>query len=194
MIRIYSKILAEIFDDKKISDSKIKEYYGLFIKKKYTRNQLLVSEGELWDKVFYIHKGILRLFYIDIKGREFNKGFYWEEQLAWPIAPCAQKYPSLFYIATIEETELQVCPFNVFRTWLLNNGVWEKFALKQIEEFIEHKFGREHQFLVNSATERFEKFCLEYPDLIKRIPDYHLASYLGISNVSLSRIKNLSNH
>lgn len=179
----------KVFLNSQVSNKELIELLDLFIERKYHRNKMLVMEGETWDKVFYIHQGILRLFYMDNKGREFNKGFYWEDQLAWPIAPSAQKEDSLFNIAALEDIVVSVCPFDLFQSWLIHHGYWEKFALPYVEAFVEQKFAREHEFLLNSATERFHKFCTQYPQLVNRIPDYHLASYIGISNVSLSRIK-----
>lgn len=180
--------MYKVFSDI-IPDKQLKELSDLFIRREYSKNQLLVTEGELWNKVFYIHQGIIRLFYMDNDGREFNKGFYWEQQMAWPIAPSAQKEESLFNIAAIEDIVVSVCLFDKFYSWLVQHGYWQKFALKYTEAFVEQKFEREHEFLLNTATERYKKFCNKYPELVNRIPDYHLASYIGISNVSLSRIK-----
>ena len=151
---------------------------------------MLVRAGERWKTVFYIHQGILRLFYTDKEGREFNKGFFWEDQFVWPVAPSARNKDSLFTIAALEELVVSACPFPTFHSWLLHHGSWEKFALSYAEAFAEQKFLREYEFLVCSATERFRHFCREYPELVTRILDYHIASYIGVTNVSLSRIKN----
>lgn len=161
----------------------------LFIRRRYRHNKTLVHAGEKWDKVFFIHLGIIRLFYTDNEGREFNKGFFKEGQLAWPVAPSARNNNSLFSIAAQEDIEISVCGFSDFHAWLAGHGLWERFALPYAEFFAEEKFLREYEFLTNSATERFQNFRAENPELARRIPDYHLASYLGITNVSLSRIK-----
>ena len=57
------------------------------------------------------------------------------------------------------------------------------------EAFAEEKFLREYEFLIHSPADRYLAFCKDHPALAERLPDYHLASYLGITNVSLSRIK-----
>lgn len=162
----------------------------LFVKREYPCNEILINAGEKWDKVFFIHKGIIRLFYTNLEGQEYNKGFFRENQLLWPIAPSARKNDSLFNISSLETVTVSVCDFSSFYSWLTRHGYWEKFALPYAELFVEDKFRREYEFLMNSATERFKNFCTEYSDLVGRIPDYHLASYLGVTNVTLSRIKN----
>lgn len=172
-----------------IDEKDLIELSDLFIKREYIHNEMLVKAGEKWDKVFFIHKGIIRLFYMNLEGQEYNKGFFGKNQLLWPIAPSARKNDSLFNISTLENVTVSVCDFSCFHSWLTRHGYWEKFALPYAELFVEDKFRRESEFLINSATERFRHFCTEYPDLVRRIPDYHLASYLGITNVTLSRIK-----
>ncbi len=180
----------KIFHNIPNPDKELIELSDLFITRTISRSNMLVRTGERWKNIFYIHQGILRLFYTDNEGREFNKGFFWEEQFVWPVAPSARKEESLFTISALEELVVSVCPFTTFYSWLLQHGYWEKFALPYAESFAEQKFLREYEFLVHSATERFRHFCRKYPALVKRIPDYHIASYLGITNVSLSRIKN----
>ncbi len=169
--------------------NELSELSALFIKKEYPRKQVLVPAGEKWDKVFFVHRGIIRVYYTDKEGSEFNKGFFHEGQIVWPVAPSARKNDILFSIAALENICVSICGFATFHSWLTQHGDWEKFALPYAELFAEEKFSREYEFLLNSATERYQNFCIQNPELARRLPDYHLASYLGITNVSLSRIK-----
>lgn len=184
------EILKEkIFHHNANYNKELAELSTLFVEREYPRKKTLVIAGEKWDKVFFIHQGIIRLYYTDNEGREFNKGFFREGQLVWPVAPSARKTDSLFSIASLENIKISICSFESFHALLTHHGYWEKFALPYAELFAEEKFLREYEFLMNSATERFLNFRIENPELAKRIPDYHLATYLGITNVSLSRIK-----
>ncbi len=171
------------------SPEELEELAAMFVKKEYSRRQTLVGAGERWEKVFFIHRGIIRLFYTTEKGKDFNKGFFCEGEFVWPIAPSARKNNSLFNIAALENITLSICSFTSFHSWLIDHGYWKNFALPYAESFAEEKIQREYEFLTKSAAERFRSFCTENPMLSKRIPDYHLATYLGITNVSLSRIK-----
>ena len=173
-----------------IDNEKLDSIARLFARRRYPRKALLLPLGDKWENVIYIHDGLVRLFYTDPEGKEFNKGFFWENQLIWPVAPSARTNESLFSIGALEELTISICSFTLFQSWLKKEGYWEKFALPYAEAFAERLFKREYEFLLNSATERYERFCIEHPGLVKRIADYHLASYLGITNVTLSRIKN----
>jgi CRP-like cAMP-binding protein len=186
---LLTALKEKVFHNDSSCNKELEELSRLFVKREYPRKKTLVAAGEKWDKIFFIHQGMIRLFYTDKEGKEFNKGFFHEGHFTWPVAPSARKNDSLFSIAALEAVKISVCPFESFFAWLLDHGYWEKFALPYAELLAEEKFFREYEFLITSATERFQKFCIDNPTLAKRIPDYHLASYLGITNVSLSRIK-----
>ena len=172
-----------------IPDSAVSDFAGRFVRRRYPVNKILIRAGDLWDKVFFIHQGIIRLFYTDASGREFHKGLFFEGQFLWPVAPSARMEKSLFTIATLEAVETSVCGFEPFYRWFHGHGIWELFALPHAEALAEDKFAREYEFLMHTPQERFLAFCKKSPALAARLPAYHLASYLGMTDVSLSRIK-----
>lgn len=158
----------------------------------YPRKSCLLHAGDTWNKLLYIHRGLIRLYYIDLEGREFNKAFFFENQCIWPVAPRDRNEGVLFNIAAVEKTLVIECPFKQLYDFLNERGKWEQFALPFAETLVEQKFRREHDLLLLSTTERFEMFLRENPQLARRIPDYHMASFLGVSNVTISRIKSKS--
>jgi len=158
-------------------------------KREFPNKSFLLRAGEMWNKLYFVQSGLIRLFYLDTKGREFNKAFFWQDHCIWPVAPQDRTTAVSFYIAAVEETTVLECPFQYLHDILQQTGNWETFALPFAETLIEQKMQREQDFLLLSATERFAKFSAAYPEIVCRIPDYHLASFLGITNVSLSRIK-----
>ena len=160
--------------------------------KKYSRKTRLLNAGDKWEKLFYIHRGLIRLFYTDAEGPEFNKVFFWEGHCIWPVALRDRNKSIQFSIETLEDSSILECSFQRIYETLKQSGQWEKFALPFAEALVEQKFQREHDFLLFTATKRFEEFSKAHPDIASRIPDYHLASFLGITNVSLSRIKKLA--
>ncbi|PAU81791.1 Crp/Fnr family transcriptional regulator [Halovibrio salipaludis] len=160
-----------------------------FTAQHFNKSEAVLLAGEQWHQVILIEQGMLRLCYCDQDGREFNKGFFHEGQLIWPIAPSARQAASLFSILCLEHCSIQVADFAWFKRHLEAAGSWSGFALPFTEWLAEEKFLREYEFLLYSALERYQRFRDQYPELAERIPDYHLASYLGMSNVTLSRLK-----
>lgn len=153
------------------------------------KGRTLVHQGERWRTIYFVERGACRLFYTDADGREFNKGFFLNGELLLPMAPSAQYGPSLFTIATLEPSELWAADYWSFRRLLESSGVWHTFALPFAEWLADEKFKREYELLLYAPSERYRRFQESHPDLVQRIPDYHLASYLGMTAVSYSRIR-----
>lgn len=172
-----------------LDEKDLSSLLNFFSERKYLRKTYLLRAGDKWDKVFYIYQGLIRLYYSDTEGREFNKAFFWEEHCIWPVAQRDRLENSLFSIDAIEDATVLECSFQLLYKWMKKWGYWERFALPFAEALVEEKFLREYDFLLHSATDRFKKFTKTNPDIVLRLPDYHLASYLGITSVSLSRIK-----
>lgn len=161
----------------------------IFRPRGFAKKQSLLNVGETWGEVYFITHGAVRLFYTSGDGREFNKGFFFERQFAWPIAPVARHDPSRFTIAAMQDTQVLASDFQVFKSMLQRFACWEQFALSQVEWLAEQKVVREAEFLLDPAEQRYLNFMTEYAAYVDRIPDYHIASYLGITHVSLSRIR-----
>ncbi len=184
-----NELIETVLQQVCIDPNALQPLIPLVQQREFDRKSFLLRAGDYWDKLYFIQRGLLRLFYSDKEGREFNKAFFCENQCIWPVAPHDRQKPVSFYVAAVEETTVIECPFHYLYDILKREGSWESFALPFAENLVAQKMEREQDFLLLSATERFEKFLVTYPQICDRIPDYHLASFLGITNVSLSRIK-----
>lgn len=159
------------------------------IKKSYVPKKVLVPIGYQWVNVWWITKGVLRLYYIDKNGNEFNKAFFSEGELVFPVASLAQDKPSIFVIETIEPVEVLEWKFKVFKNVFERELLWEKFCLPFAQKLADVKFIREWEFLTLDARSRYERLKEQHPEIVNRLPDNMLASYIGITPVSLSRLK-----
>jgi len=162
---------------------------ALFVPRSLAKGEVVVAEGSVWGRALFIEQGLLRLAYTADDGRAYNKAFFAEGELAWPMAPKARSEPSLFTIVALEPSRLRVAPFAEFQRQLQALGRWERFALPYVERLAEEKFLREYELLLNDAEARLQAACTQLGPILHRIPDYHLASYVGINPVTLSRIR-----
>ncbi|MFK7801411.1 MAG: Crp/Fnr family transcriptional regulator [Anaerolineae bacterium] len=191
--QIFDQFAARVLRRLQIPAEEIETLKQFTRLKEVPRKSHVLNHGDKWDKFYFIHSGILRMFYIDLEGRDFNKAFFGEGQCIWPVAPMDRNNGVLFNVAVIPKTILLECEFTPLHEFLKQRGKWEEFALPFAERLVETKFQREHDFLLLPAAERYENLLKAYPAFIDRIPDYHLASFLGITNVSLSRLKKSQN-
>ena len=149
----------------------------------------LLREGEVWRQVLWIERGALRLYFTRSDGREFNKNFFLEGALLCPLTPAMWGEPSLFEIGALEPGVVWRADAASWRARLDAVGAWEPLRTDLLARLVSHKLQREHDLLTLDARRRYAAFCAREPGIAERIALGHLASYLGITDVSLSRIR-----
>ena len=149
----------------------------------------LLLQGEPWRHVLWTERGALRLFFTRRDGREFNKNFFLGGALLCPLTPAMWGAPSLFSIGAVEASRVWRADAAQWRTQLQRHGAWEPLRTELLARLVSHKLQREHDLLTLDARQRYAAFVAREPALAERIPLLHLASYLGVTDVSLSRIR-----
>lgn len=182
-------LLQYLSKSKTLPEEKLQALLDIFHWHMFEKDVVLLNQGDLWTKVYFVEKGIVRLFFNTPDGREFNKNFFAEGNFFWPATPATSLHPSLFSIATLEMSYLWVADYVLFRTQLIALNKWESFTLPFAQGLADQKINREYEFLMLDAESRYLSFLKKAPQLVRRIPDYHIASYLGMTNVTLSRVK-----
>ncbi|MBI4733319.1 MAG: Crp/Fnr family transcriptional regulator [Rubrobacteridae bacterium] len=153
------------------------------------RSEFFLQAGEIPERMGYIISGLLRLYYIDESGAEINKHFCLENTLAVSYGAFLRREESIIYIQALEDTKLFVIDYEMYVELLNSHICWQKVARKLAEVIFILGQKREHELLLNDAQERYLHFLDDYPNLVNRINQYHIASYIGITPESLSRIR-----
>ena len=162
---------------------------GNFAPMRADKGMPLLRQGETWRHVLWIERGALRLYFTRRDGREFNKNFYLDGALLCPLTPATWAAPSQFEIGALEATTVWRADAARWRTQLHALDQWEPLRTELLARLVSHKLQREHDLLTLDARRRYAAFCAREPQLAERVPLLHLASYLGITDVSLSRIR-----
>lgn len=149
----------------------------------------LIREGDIPSQIGFVVSGILRLYYVNSAGVEFTKSFCPENHFVTAYSALILKQPAQFFIEALEDSLLLVVDYSQYAQLCRENSCWETINHKLVQALFIKKEKREAQLLLDDATTRYQKFLTEYPDLENRVKQYHIASYLGISPVSLSRIR-----
>lgn len=149
----------------------------------------LLCQGDVWQRAFLIQSGLIRMHFVDRDGHEFNKNFFAERSLICPIAPAMWQEPSLFGIHTIEPTSLWVADAARLRQDLGEQSLWRELQCELLARLLTGKLQREHDLLALDGRQRYRAFGQRFPGLLGRVPLKHLASFLGMTDVSLSRLR-----
>jgi len=171
------------------NDSELEIIMPYFELKNFKKKTILLNIGKVSNEVFYIIKGCIRL-YCEKDNEELSTYFFTENMFAGSYDSYLSRKPSKVAIETLEDCEVLV---------LTHEGqerLYEIFPKMNefIRKAIEQRFILLHDlfisYLLNSPEERYLMLQKDRPELLQRIPQHQIASFLGITRVSLSRIRN----
>jgi len=151
------------------------------------KEQYFLKAGEVPQRIGLNRSGLLRVYYVDPDGKEINKHFVTANSLA--ISYSAFLMRQELFIQALEDTQMLTLDYEDYTTLLESHGCWQIAARKLAEMLFVLKEKRESELLLHNAQERYALFLNDYPDLVHKISQYHIASYLGITPESLSRIR-----
>lgn len=168
------------------------KYTALQKRVEYPARTTLLREGHAAQNYYFIEKGCLRLCF-DNKGKDTTVQFFFENEGVASLESFQKNIPSVFTIETVEPSIIQVLPKAVFKAMLQELDQNPDFlkALMDISFERQHHYINEFLFRIrNTPLERYLNLVKERPHIVKRVPQHYIASYLGITSVHLSRIKN----
>lgn len=153
------------------------------------RGDYLVEEGQHPKRLGFIRHGIIRAFYRTAEGHEYNKTFFTAGMFVCALAGLLRRTASYINLQALEDTHLLVTDYATFTNLYSRHHALERLGRRVIEEEWVKKEHRELRLVLCTAEERYAYFQQEHPTLESRIPQYHIASFLGITPVALSRIR-----
>ncbi|WP_299256169.1 Crp/Fnr family transcriptional regulator [uncultured Aquimarina sp.] len=160
--------------------------------KVFKKGEVVVREGQLAKKGYLIEKGCARAYYLK-DGKDISDWFTFENQFMASIVSFFSEAPSPHYIEFIEDST--VYEFNESTVNMLSkkHHDFEHFISKVVTETMLGLCERLHSIQFNKAEQRYDYLLNIYPNITNRIPLTHIASYLGITLETLSRIRNPKN-
>lgn len=149
----------------------------------------LLQEGQISRTMFFIEKGCLRT-WINSDGKEITTQFFFEGSSVASIESFRTNLPSLYSIGSLESCILQTISQKEFQYIIENSPE----SGKEIEKHLFRRLFQTQQlfysYLKNNPRKRYEELIEHHPEILQRVPQHYIASYLGITPVSLSRIRN----
>lgn len=170
-----------------LSETEKKAIVDLDIFKIVKKGSILLKEGQYSNESYFVLKGCIRTYYV-IDGEEKTTAFYTEMEGVTPSC-VLKKSPSDYYMVTAEDSILTVSNEE------MEGEIFEKFpkfeSLCRVlsEELLAQNQGSFDEFKTSSPEQRYLNLMQNRPDLLQRVPQHQLASYLGITPQSLSRMR-----
>jgi CRP-like cAMP-binding protein len=157
--------------------------------KNIKRKTSLLKAGQIAKEVYYIISGCIRLFY-EKDGEDISAYFFTEQMFAGAYDSFTSQKPSRHFIETLEDCKVLVISYVALQTLYREFPRMNQFVRKVLEE----RFISLHELftsqILDSPEERYVNLVKQRPDLLLRVPQHQIATFLGVTPVSLSRIRN----
>jgi len=172
-----------------LTDEQFSKWTSLFLEKKIKKHEFLLKEGEFSKHFYFTVSGCLRLYTIDNKGKEHIMQFAPENWWIGDIESTTNNSPSAYFIDALEDSD--VLSMDII-AWEKSMNDIPPLALL-FQRLMQNRQTVSQKRIINSMSatseERYHEFMKTYPSVAQRIPQHMIASYLGITPESLSRIR-----
>ncbi|MBQ3968962.1 MAG: Crp/Fnr family transcriptional regulator [Clostridia bacterium] len=156
--------------------------------KNFKKGELILGIGERMNKVYFILDGIARSYYIDNDGNDVTKSFLCEYNFCVSESFFVNDISCQSFEAIENMTVLEYDAENL-KSIIMSIPELKDAYIQMLEQTIVYKMNRESSFQLESAAERYINFKKIMPNIENRVKQSYIASYLGITSVSLSRIR-----
>lgn len=171
------------------TEAEMEEAILLFSRRTLKKGSYFVEEGNKCSEVAFIEKGVFRSFYMAPNGNEMTYCFRFPGDLMAAYSAFITGKGSVEYIQALSDAELLVIPKDQIDILLTKSPAWIHFLKIIAEQQYLELEGRVFQLQRDSANDRYQNLIEEQPEYVRQISVQHLASYLGITQRHLSRIR-----
>ncbi len=168
--------------------------------KQYAKGDTILHQGDVCNELYFINRGLARGYIIDENGKDFTWGIFFNDSRAHMSNIFVVEYdsflrqsPSSIYIEALEECEIIAVSFDDVQFLYSRLKKGERFGRLMAEEAYSYLHNMTIDRQTKSAKQRFDKFVQETPHLLDKVPQYHIATFLGITPQHLSRLKKEKN-
>lgn len=155
------------------------------------KRETLLNEGDVCDAVYIIEKGCVRSWF-NHDGNDVTFQFFFEGDIVTSFDSFKRNLPALYNIETITECRLHAINKREFNQQLADHAPFKQAVDDYITERLYHYQALFISRIKNNPQQRYEELLHKQPDIFDKVPHHYIATYLGITPVSLSRIKTKS--
>jgi len=172
-----------------VSSKTYQQFKEILKEKNYKKNDVIVQLGEIPEIFYLLKSGIVASIVLDDKGNEHIKTIYHPISTTGALSSLIQQQPSDTFYKCLTDCTLIEGNFNGFKKLVNKEHVFAILYIKVLEKIFLRTEKKMKNLAILNATERYLELKKDIPDIENLIPQYHIASYLNITPVQLSRIR-----
>ena len=157
--------------------------------KSFKKKELLIKENSSKNEIYYIRSGLVRCYYVNDKGEDITFQLIPEHLIVVNFDVVLYDQPSRFHFEAFEPTQTFSMNYDTLQRIFESNMKFESNRKYVFQKIIRQMLKRLESFVLYSPEERYQLYIKDYPNIVNRVPDKYIANVLGITPVSLSRIR-----
>lgn len=172
-----------------ISEEELNNFLSQTITKTFKRQEIISRPNAIPNEIFFINKGLIRVFITDNEGTDHSIHFALENQFIADYSSFIQKQSSLYNLQALEVTEAVVLPRTAIEWGYTHLTEGQKMGRLIAEFYFIYQDDRIKNMYARTPKQRYDSITDVFPNIHNRVPQHMIASYLGITPVHLSRLK-----
>lgn len=184
----YDFLISRLRDFIEVNDQEVEIIHELFVEEHFKKNAVLVREGEVCKKLYFVAKGIVRFSNLR-DGEDRTYVFRAEGNFCLDLESFLQKAPSKSSITAIEPTTVLTISYDNLQTFYNELRYGDRFGRLAVEQVFVQVVNLLTTLNSESPEQRYLRFSMNHKELIQRIPQYYIASHIGVTPQALCRIK-----
>jgi CRP-like cAMP-binding protein len=172
-----------------ISDDSWEKFSGIFKVKHLKKGEIFINQDEIAHEIGFLREGVIRAFFRDDNGNEYNKHLFVTPCFIGGYSSLITKRPNQIIQEALTDCVIYAANFDDYEALFDTYPQIERVARRLAELFFVAKEQKEIEIVLLDADRRYEIFKKQYPEMEQLIPQYQIASYLGITPIQLSRIR-----
>ena len=162
---------------------------SVFRREEFPKGHFLYRQGEICQHIYYIEKGLSRVYYYTENGKEITQWFFADNSFLTAIDSFYHHKPTLVFCELLEDSVIYSLKYSDMEIMLNENHDLSKLAFHVVYEIAKKMSGYIIGLKFQSAEDRYIALMKEYPQIFQRVKLGHIASFLGITQETLSRIR-----
>ncbi|MBY0010520.1 Crp/Fnr family transcriptional regulator [Paenibacillus typhae] len=184
-----NSLLKYMTDLTSLSEAEQQAILNEIVIEEFKKGAVLFRQGDVTSNCYFILKGCVRQYSVDEAGREVTSNFYTEEEAIVNFNYHKTDKSSDYTLVCVEDCVMVIGSMDTEQQMYAKYSQLETMTRRMVEANFSRVQADFAAFIASSPEERFKTLCMKRPSLIGRVPQHQLASYLGMSPESLSRIK-----
>lgn len=181
--------LKTIYQHPLLSEANLLEIFDAHQKVTFNKGDFMLKKGQVANAYFCVEHGLIRSYVYDYDGNDITTGFIGKNEIAIDVVSLFHRIPTVEYFQALTDCECYVIDLEKFQPLYHSIKGFNEWGRAWMSESLFQLKQRTISMITDSASERYKTLQKQHPQILLQAPLKYIASYLGITDTSLSRIR-----